>query len=374
MAMATYSSTTYKQSSNVDGRAHPRDASFSSYLDSTERDFVRSMASSASTHHNSDRSSSPAWESFVTNTPRSRQEKCRFSCAGDELGVFGAERYFNEKLEDHKILKPNPTKNPNTRNQRNGTTISLKSQESWNNSQYNGLNLLSNLQGVCSNNKSSYKGDDYDNNNNNNNNNNNKFRERNKVSHHDNFEFPMIQSTSYNHLEGPQEARKSLEVFGFKHIEKQDMSFLAWDAIPNYYYQGNNNASFSFSYHPNTKTTSQSVKLGDHYHEQHCDNDARSDTSSDLFEIENLSSGFHHQSSCATSEASIEWSVVTASAAELSVASTRFENNNKKKKKVQKSSLLSSSLSGGLLLGCKSHKAIDVIVGSFNTRSNNKKN
>ncbi|KAK9748043.1 hypothetical protein RND81_02G031400 [Saponaria officinalis] len=368
MAMATYS--TYK--GNGDGGVHLRDVSFSSYLDSTERDFVRNLA--ASIHNNNQ---SPAgWESSVT-TPRLSRGKNRISRV--ELDVFGAERYFNEKLEDQKsqIPKRNHGVRSQHKSMREKTldqlenkstysttstishkspTPSLKSQESYN-SQSNGLKLLSNLQGVCSNKKSiytiknqnivqspklSYKGD-------------NKSRESNKISHYqDHFEFPII------HDEQP---RKSLEVFGFKHIGKQDtiaqnierkLSILAWDAIPN----SKNNASF--------------VKV-DHY-DQH---DVRSEASSDLFEIENIS-GNHvsHQSSYATSEASIEWSVVTASAADqLSVASIRCENyqkvSNMVKMKVQKSS--SSSLGGAMLLGCKSHKAIDVIVGSFNNR-NNKKN
>ncbi|XP_072977724.1 protein PHYTOCHROME KINASE SUBSTRATE 2 [Typha angustifolia] len=100
------------------------------------------------------------------------------------------------------------------------------------------------------------------------------------------------------------------------------------------------------------------------------DDDLRSESSSDLFEIESLSIKSHPffkreamESSAMTyyepSEASIEWSVVTASAANFSVASECGDRtvDESKKAKQQRS---------GLLMGCASHKAVDVAADMHN--------
>ncbi|ESQ33035.1 hypothetical protein EUTSA_v10004196mg [Eutrema salsugineum] len=110
----------------------------------------------------------------------------------------------------------------------------------------------------------------------------------------------------------------------------------------------------------------------------------RSDTSSDLFEIESLKGklkpSLTRQGSdpasptCyAPSEVSIEWSIVTASAADFSVMSEcatspvrrnrssqipRIPTNTVKKEPQRRKS--SSSGSGGYLLSCKSHKSVRV--------------
>ncbi|XP_004236010.1 protein PHYTOCHROME KINASE SUBSTRATE 3 [Solanum lycopersicum] len=170
-----------------------------------------------------------------------------------------------------------------------------------------------------------------------------------------------------------EDQRKSLEVFGSGKIGKGDiavnlerkLSMLTWDAIPK----------------------AQNL----HGSSTACD-DMASDASSDLFEIENISSSEYgllntqtsgDYSSCmspttqydAPSEASIEWSVVTASAADyLSVISDYDEKNfgfgdytssrntankttkikNPAVKEVQK-----THPSTGLL-GCKTQKAVNV--------------
>ncbi|KAH0762794.1 hypothetical protein KY290_018867 [Solanum tuberosum] len=174
-----------------------------------------------------------------------------------------------------------------------------------------------------------------------------------------------------------EDQRKSLEVFGSGKMGKGDiavnlerkLSMLTWDAIPKA---------------QNLPTTTNGSSTA-------CD-DMASDASSDLFEIENISSSEYglvntqtsgDYSSClspttqydAPSEASIEWSVVTASAADyLSVISDYDENNfgfggytysrntankttktkNPAGKEVQK-----TYPSTGLL-GCKTQKAVNV--------------
>ncbi|KAL4633698.1 hypothetical protein ACB092_04G141400 [Castanea dentata] len=172
-----------------------------------------------------------------------------------------------------------------------------------------------------------------------------------------------------------EEPRMSLEVFGSHMIQKDDiamnlerkLSMLTWDAIPKV-------QDFSTS----------SVTGGVH-------EDLGSDSSSDLFEIESLSSAvkplFTRQasdgmSSCMTSttkyepsEASIEWSVVTASAADFSVVNAgydekKLEVNTKlsgvaKTKSIVDKDVQNSRPSG--LLSCKSHKALNVVETAYRT-------
>nr|XP_023927982.1 LOW QUALITY PROTEIN: protein PHYTOCHROME KINASE SUBSTRATE 3-like [Quercus suber] len=172
-----------------------------------------------------------------------------------------------------------------------------------------------------------------------------------------------------------EEPRMSLEVFGSHMIQKDDiamnlerkLSMLTWDAIPKV-----------------QDFTTSSVTGGVH-------EDLGSDSSSDLFEIENLSSTekplFTRQasdgmSSCMTSttkyepsEASIEWSVVTASAADFPVVNTgydekKLEVNTKlsgvaKTKSIVDKDVQTSRPSG--LLSCKSHKALNVVETAYRT-------
>ncbi|MBA0674251.1 hypothetical protein Goari_015859 [Gossypium aridum] len=159
--------------------------------------------------------------------------------------------------------------------------------------------------------------------------------------------------------------RKSLEVFGSTAIKKGDiaknlerkLSMLSWDAIPNA---------------PTISSISRSRRLGD---------DIESDTSSDLFEIDNISGSgqalFTRQvsdgmSSCMTpyapSETSIEWSVVTASAAaDCSFISDRDGKKSSENIRVPASRVTKEAQrnrSGGIL-GCKSHKAVMVAENAY---------
>uniref|UniRef100_A0A5B6YG12 Uncharacterized protein n=1 Tax=Davidia involucrata TaxID=16924 RepID=A0A5B6YG12_DAVIN len=195
------------------------------------------------------------------------------------------------------------------------------------------------------------------------------------------FDFPILNSGMENltvlekELEEEkveEEPRKSLEVFGSQMVKRGDdvamnlerkLSMLTWDAIPK-------------SQNPPTKLGSGG--MGD---------DIESDASSDLFEIENISGTGQYSlltrqasdnlSSCMTpttqyapSETSIEWSVVTASAADLSVVSNYDE-----KKIINAKDRISSSTTAKTgkaqkgrpsgLLGCRSHKAVNVAETAY---------
>ncbi|KAJ6293893.1 hypothetical protein OIU76_022043 [Salix suchowensis] len=165
--------------------------------------------------------------------------------------------------------------------------------------------------------------------------------------------------------------RKSLEVFGSHLLKREDialnlqrkLSVLTWDAIPKA---------------PNFPATSTSSQMYE---------DIESDGSSDLFEIENLSGCSHVQpiftkqtpdamSSCMTptsrcyepSESSIEWSVVTASAADFSAVSVDYDEKilaeNSKINPGLASTAPRKSRPNGLL-GCKSQKAVDVAEAAY---------
>ncbi|XP_058760555.1 protein PHYTOCHROME KINASE SUBSTRATE 1-like [Vicia villosa] len=112
------------------------------------------------------------------------------------------------------------------------------------------------------------------------------------------------------------------------------------------------------------------------------DDDAGSDASSDLFEIESLkeksSNSFLNRrtsdaaSTCyAPSEASVEWSVVTASAVVMSECEdqmSEFTVRSPLKAPLKpKVSRELSRLRPGILLGCKSHKAVRVAGDAFIT-------
>ncbi|KAI4328431.1 hypothetical protein L6164_020787 [Bauhinia variegata] len=173
--------------------------------------------------------------------------------------------------------------------------------------------------------------------------------------------------------------RKSLEVFGSPIMERRSKSLSfdkrltipSWDAAPKL-------EEIDFSEIP-----------GGNY------NDAASDASSDLFEIESLTGKSNPflarqnsdvASGCVTpttgyapSEASIEWSVVTASAADYSVMSDfeearsvatirsppgpAFTSPNGKIKANKEMQRRRPSM----LLGCKSHKAVRVAGDAFIT-------
>ncbi|XP_073128301.1 protein PHYTOCHROME KINASE SUBSTRATE 3-like isoform X2 [Henckelia pumila] len=189
-------------------------------------------------------------------------------------------------------------------------------------------------------------------------------------------------SAAKKQLQILEESRRSIEVFGSgsaaslkgdvaTHMERK-LSMLTWDAIPKGA-AGQNHRSAS------------STVIG---HSTFCD-DMASDASSDLFEIENISGSIYlpqttdhdQMSSCmspishyAPSEASIQWSVVTASAADFSsVLSFNDERCVDVVEDVLAKNIASSTGSsktrgcepktrsgGGGILRCKNYKAVEV--------------
>ncbi|XP_065877281.1 protein PHYTOCHROME KINASE SUBSTRATE 3-like [Euphorbia lathyris] len=147
-----------------------------------------------------------------------------------------------------------------------------------------------------------------------------------------------------------EDPRKSLEVFGTHVIKKEDiasnlerkLSVLSWDAIP-------------FSKAQSIPTTT--------YEE---DPEIESDASSDLFEIENISCSTQaikicdEMSGCMTptSEASVEWSVATASAADFSFVSNSEEKNIPDKDLAASTTPRIRRPNG--LLGCSNEKSVKV--------------
>ncbi|XP_060214599.1 protein PHYTOCHROME KINASE SUBSTRATE 1-like [Lycium barbarum] len=169
-----------------------------------------------------------------------------------------------------------------------------------------------------------------------------------------------------------EEPRKSLEVFGFpitdkerskKSVEKK-IGMLTWDAIV-----------------PKAEEI-DIINIGASSNGTYEDDYAESDASSDLFEIESFPSnntanpslarqGSEGMSCYAPSEVSIDWSVVTASAADFSITSdseelkiransNRIVHNGRETAGRDKSKRRS-----GIILGCNSHKAVGVVGDAY---------
>ena len=351
------------------------EVSFSSYLSTAEEIFVHKLAEPAIHHPN------PAIALSGGIHVPSRLEGNKTEQG--EISVFGAEKYFNMKLDDDSPRLDDKYSNKHSLNMENQVdlhqmtprrwpgTPSASSEASWNSQtvllrsfmrnrsenkqkKVDGRSFFSNLSctGSCSDGKSVYvnqnvdhgrvHGKEYR-------------KEHIEINHRpinmDRRKLPQAKfqvkdefdSQSFDQMSvgsnrevyfGPpvqkpglqnmtvktqlDDPRKSLEVFGSTAMKKGDiaknlerkLSMLTWDAIPNA---------------PTISSISRSSQEGD---------DIESDASSDLFEIDNISGSgqalFTRQtsdgmSSCMTpyapSETSIEWSVVTASAADSSFVS-----------------------------------------------------
>ncbi|KAG5062742.1 hypothetical protein JHK85_003925 [Glycine max] len=185
-------------------------------------------------------------------------------------------------------------------------------------------------------------------------------------------------------LQQVEKSRNSLEVFGSPILSSRSKS-LSFDK------RLAKTSSSSWDAAPKIEETDFSANSGGNY------NDADSDASSDLFEIESLTgksnsfflgrSSSNVVSSCASpttcyapSEVSIEWSVATASALEYSAMSdyddqrsigttrspitTSLVSSNGKPKVVVKET---QRRRPSMLLGCKSQKAVGVALDAFTT-------
>lgn len=386
---------------NEVGVTYPRDASFSLYLNTTERDLVRSLAESIN-------NSPPPVQEISTPLTSSMGRKFSRAQRNGELDVFRAERYFNEIINDKKdgsslvVLRKNgdgrginqnrhhrrekrddlsSRSNMSSASRLKPQTPSIKSEGSF--STQIGLllpkkgsvghKIFSGFQckGSCLDKKSVYttnthqmvqsspssyqgKGNGY---------------RKSRLPHQGHFAFPIIDTASL-HLDQP---RKSMEVFGLHQQCNQEIaqnperkiSILSWDAIPN-------------SPTTTTCTISSTKKTS------HCPSTARveddvdvcSYASSDLFEIDNLLGVPCSNASTpyyAPSEGSIEWSVVTASAVDNFSAFSDHDDHQKftmptersKNITIERRKMQRSATSGGKFLGCASHKAV-AVVGNYN--------
>lgn len=398
---------------------HLLEASFSSYLNSNEGNFGRKLADSSK---NLNPFSSNREDDLLHHMGKKKEED-------EEIGVFSAEKYFNGGIEDSPRVSSMPARKPNPHpHQKNKQetapeetrkskvpsrgTPSVRSESSWNSrsallksavknssrgskKKAQGKSFLANLACKCS---CSDK-DSVDINSN----------ASGEISFSKNDSFGVVPEKTMtpqkafktvnfgleNQLvkvqleqdDEAEKARKSLEVFGSPILENRSksMSFDKRLAVP-----------------PSSSSRDHHIAVSAPKMEEETDfsggnyiNDAASDASSDLFEIESLTgrksnpyltrqasdaanSGCVTPTTCyAPSEASIEWSVVTASAAEYSVLSdcdeqrsvatvrspirSSFASTNGK----SKANTDMQRRRSGSILGCKSHKAVRVAGDAF---------
>ncbi|CAN8293574.1 unnamed protein product [Cochlearia groenlandica] len=170
------------------------------------------------------------------------------------------------------------------------------------------------------------------------------------------------------HQEAMLEQRKSLEIFGSPLLDKRIIQ----------------KKKFPWEYSAKAEEHGFSVK-----HQQEEEDGSVSDLSSDLFEIESVtgkakpflerqgSNESESPNGYAPSEVSIAWSVVTASVADYSVmsecATSPVKNRSFQIPRIPMTAKSNretapqrrKSSSGGLLLGCKSHKAVRVSGDSY---------
>ncbi|KAF5741596.1 hypothetical protein HS088_TW10G00599 [Tripterygium wilfordii] len=174
--------------------------------------------------------------------------------------------------------------------------------------------------------------------------------------------------------------RQSLEVFGSPVMDKRGRSLSLERRLTML-------SSSASSCTPRIET------IIDEYDKNNNDDggDNYSDASSDLFEIESLtgkvkpifltrqlSSAESITSGCGTpttcyapSEASVEWSVVTASAADFSSAASDYEDLKAPttKTNIKPISPIKGRRSGNILLGCKNQKAVQVAEDAYMMRT-----
>ncbi|KAJ0257343.1 Protein PHYTOCHROME KINASE SUBSTRATE 3 [Hirschfeldia incana] len=179
--------------------------------------------------------------------------------------------------------------------------------------------------------------------------------ERSKSGNGRNYDRDFIAYDARKHINKPRlrlEARKA----DYPEPQRSDiavnlerkLSMLTWNAIPNHLSTKNNNGNKSLM---SSKTQ---------------EDETSSDASSDLFEIENITSSAYEPS-----EASIGWSVVTGSMADQSVISDfdMVKRGTRSGSVVETKPVIAEKVrSGGFLSGCKSHKAVLVVDSTRNSK------
>ncbi|KAK2664036.1 hypothetical protein Ddye_002610 [Dipteronia dyeriana] len=376
----------------------PGEVSFSCYVRSSEENFINKLGESFQ-YPNYSITSSPEF-------PSSRSLG-RTKTAGGEIGVFGAEKYYNMKVEEkgpiiidtassiHGYSKRNQVDLLRVKSKSRPGTPSVTSEASSNSQtallQRYQRNMSQSKQKKVEHGVAADRGKEYR-------------KEAVQIAAHspaavmldgrnqqqsrvlkvkDEFHFPtnkdeflgipiaksVKKQIAKEKIIEEEESRQSLDVFGSHRMNKEvievnlerKLSMLTWDAIP----KGSNLSITS---------------MRSYVHE-----DMESDASSDLFEIGNISG----MSSCMTptqyepSETSIEWSVVTASAADFSAISDYDEKKlttenittprlpTTTASKVAKTRfIVEKDTQGSLpskLLGCNSHKAVKVAESAYRT-------
>ncbi|KAK3440184.1 hypothetical protein EUGRSUZ_B00480 [Eucalyptus grandis] len=363
-----------------------RTASFSVYLNSAQESFVQKLGESTRI------SSPPIPLREETHVPKGLGKA---TAREGEIGVFGAEKYFNMDIGEDSVppvaddytrkivYNKDSHLDPYSRSLKTRSVTPSLSSETSSNSQTTFLRSFQRIpyQGKqnSSNGRSFLAGLSC----------NKSCSDRKSINVSKNKLAAERQMKEEIRTKVEEEPRISLEVFGSHAKKKGDavamnlerkLSILTWDAIPK---------AQSFP------TSSKRSEAND---------DMNSEASSDLFEIENLSGTssvpplFTRQvsdgfSGCMTpttlytpSEASIEWSVVTASAADFSVVSDYEEKEVSLSSGFQDASQVKTAngkltqeksstekqgpkprLSGGGLLGCTSHKAVNVAETAHKT-------
>ncbi|KAE8707407.1 S-adenosyl-L-methionine-dependent methyltransferases superfamily protein [Hibiscus syriacus] len=330
----------------------PGEVSFSSYLSTAEEIFVHKFVEPGIKHPQ------------VAIGPL-RGNKSR---AG-EIGVLGAEKYFNTKLGD--IDDDNDARQHQMGTRCRPGTSSASSEASWSSQsvllrsfmrdgsvnkekKVDGRSFFSNLSctGACSNGKSVLvdqinvdRGRVH------------AKEVRKKLIQPDVFDQTSVRSNReacFPKLETQlDDPRKSLEVFGSTAMKKGDvtknlerkLSMLTWDAIPN------------------APSVSRNSRTND---------DIESNCSSDLFEIDNIyGDGLESigKSSCMTpyapSETSVKWSVVTAGAKDCPSVSDYDKMESKTASRVANTTKEAQRSRSGGILGCKSHKSAMVVETAY---------
>ncbi|XP_047940205.1 protein PHYTOCHROME KINASE SUBSTRATE 3-like [Salvia hispanica] len=326
-----------------------RVASFSSYIDKGKESLVHRVSAQDHTNMTIKLSNPTRVDSFSSRSSEHNPNSAfTFShltpkhAGAGEISVFGADRYFNMKLEYQTKTHP--------------PTPSLCSESSAPTTCHSQTTLLPSNQPSKHKKTASriFTG----------------FGCKTPCFGYKSVQIDEIKDHPIKKIQDIEESRKSIEVFGSRKIKdakgsevatnmERKLSMLTWDAIPK---GGKKNLP--------TSTIGSTSEVGD----------VASEASSDLFEIEEVSGSIYplmqgadddddDEPSCmmspatslyAPSEASIQWSVVTASAADFSGLS-EF-NDDSVSAKVVKTRVVNQvqkSRPTGLL-GCKSIKAVDV--------------